>query len=101
MKLLFAGKLRRIILRAIPKQDPTGAEAATGETEEKKLNDIFYAQCLSTETTSLREKIVAEYHLYIEQIENIPVCIVVSPRRDDRVCRTTATEIFKSIYFSM
>ncbi len=85
----------------MPKQDPTGAEAATGESEEKKLNDILYAQCVSTERTSLREQIVAEYHLYIEQIENLPVCIVVSPRRDDRVCGITSTEISKSNYFSV
>ena len=79
--LNISGKHRRIILR--PARNPD-ADEATSATEERIIN-FLHKQCQSTDSSSLRENILRRYSFFVEQIEPIPVCIVILPRRMDRV----------------
>ena len=81
LNILISGKHRRIILR--PTRNPD-ADEATSATEERIIN-FLHRQCQSTDSSSLRENILKKYSFFVEQIEPIPVCIVILPRRMDRV----------------
>ena len=56
------------------------------QQQQKKESSISCnRQCQSTDPSSLRENILKKYSFFVEQIEPIPVCIVILPRRMDRV----------------
>ncbi len=73
---------RTILLRPLLKQT---ADEASSASSEPQFITYLLEQCKSTEPSSLRQAILHRYSFYVENVEIMPVGLVLLATRGDRV----------------